>query len=365
MRSASQLGDPLTLPKAALLACALVVAISSSLGVLAEESTRPTNVTEVIATAMAKTVKIVGAGGYFGLEPYQSGLLVSPDGLVLTVWSHVLLEGDVTITLPDGRRLAAELVGVEPTLELAVLRVDTSSPQWFDLSTDSAEPKPGQWVFALHNAFGVAVGREPVSVQRGIIAGWGLLEGKRGAAGTTIESKVFFVDFVISTPGAAGGAVVDARGNLLGMIGKPVVHASTQVWANYAIPTPLLRKALEAVLTGEKERLSGASATVSTDTSITGFETKPDALSPEKLGICLVPEVVPNIPAFIEFVVPNSPADRAGLRPDDLIVTIDGQVIRTVAEFRRALQTHSGKSKLVLGLDRKGEFHTVELLLKE
>lgn len=350
--------------------CFVVVALGFLLtSVIAEvqavSNTPPAEMDTLLASAVAKTVKITGAGGYLGLEPYQSGIIISPDGLVLTVWSHVLLEGDVAVTLSDGRRFPGELVGIEPSLELAVLRVDTSTPEWFDLSTNSAEIRPGQWVFALHNAFGVAVGHEPVSIQRGTVAGRGLLEGKRGGAGAALRSEVIFLDFVTSTPGAAGGAVVDCSGRLVGIIGKAVFHESSRVWASYAIPAELLAKALRGVLVNKTEK-SREAEKPSLSANLQGqVPREGGGPTPENLGLRLVPVVMPNIPAFVDWVVPNSPAEKAGLRPDDLIVTVNGQIVRTVGDFRRTLQALGEQDKIVLGVDRKGQFLYVELSLKK
>src|SRR4051812_42956837 len=73
----------------------------------------------VIRQAQPKMVKIWGAGGYRGLEPYQSGFLISAEGHVLTSWSYVLDSDVVTVILNDGRKYAAKLLGADPKLEIA------------------------------------------------------------------------------------------------------------------------------------------------------------------------------------------------------------------------------------------------------
>ena len=74
-----------------------------------------------------KIVKIYGAGGLRGLEAYQSGMLISAEGHVLTVWSYVLDSDDVTVVLDDGRRFTAKLVGADPLTEIAVLKIDAGA----------------------------------------------------------------------------------------------------------------------------------------------------------------------------------------------------------------------------------------------
>src|SRR3954468_23654498 len=72
---------------------------------------------EVVAAAQAKLVKIYGAGGLKGLEAYQTGMLISPEGHLLTVWPQVIGAETVPVLLHDGRRLEAELLGRDPRLD--------------------------------------------------------------------------------------------------------------------------------------------------------------------------------------------------------------------------------------------------------
>src|SRR5262245_32016787 len=94
---------------------------------------------DVIAEAQPKVVKIYGAGGFQGLEAYQSGFLISADGYVLTAWSYVLDTDDIGVTLHDGRKFRAKLVGADPRLEVALLKIDTLDAPFFDLAQPAAE----------------------------------------------------------------------------------------------------------------------------------------------------------------------------------------------------------------------------------
>ena len=77
-----------------------------------------------------RVVKIYGAGGIAGLEAYQSGFIVSPEGHIATAWSYVL-DVEPIVLLDDGRRYEAEIVGFEPALELAVLKIEASDLPFF------------------------------------------------------------------------------------------------------------------------------------------------------------------------------------------------------------------------------------------
>ena len=124
---------------------------------------------ETIAGAARKVVKIHGAGGLRGLESYQTGILVSPSGHLVTVMSTVLDAEELDCVLDDGRRYRATMIGVDPRRELAVLAIDGEELPAFTLA--AADPVPvGTRIFALSNLFGVAVGDERVSAQHGVVS---------------------------------------------------------------------------------------------------------------------------------------------------------------------------------------------------
>jgi len=149
----------------ALAVCAwvLLIFLSTSPGVLSAQSTANgfRNTTNKVQSAM---VKIVGSGGFQGLEPYQSGFLVSSSGHVLTVWSYVLDSDVVTVTLDDGQRYEATLLGYDPKIEVAVLKIKADGLSNFNL--DEAVPASiGNKILAFSNLYGVDSGNESNSVQ--------------------------------------------------------------------------------------------------------------------------------------------------------------------------------------------------------
>ena len=89
---------------------------------------------DVIDRAQAKVVKIFGAGGFRGMESYQSGILISSEGHIMTVWSYVLDTDHISIHLNDGRQFQAKLLGGDPRLEMAVLKIEAADLPHFDLA---------------------------------------------------------------------------------------------------------------------------------------------------------------------------------------------------------------------------------------
>jgi serine protease Do len=272
----------------------------------------------VITTVQPKIVKLFGAGGLGGLEHYQTGFLVSADGHVLTVWSYVLDADSVSVVLDDGRRMQGELVGADPRLELAVLKIDAQDLPHFSLA-EAVKLRAGDRVLAFGNLFGVAAGDEAASVLHGQVAATTSLAARRGAFATPYRGNVYVVDAMTNNPGAAGGALTDRHGRLAGLVGKELRNSQDNTWLNYAIPVSELAGAVDDILAG-KSRPREA------DTARRPLEPATWA----QLGILLVPDVVARTPPYIDRVIPGSPAAKADLRPDDLILFINGRVASSI-----------------------------------
>ena len=298
---------------------------------------------ETIAGAARKVVKIHGAGGVRGLEAYQTGLLVSPAGHVITVMSTVLDADELTCVLDDGRRYRATMVGVDPLRELAVLSIDAVELPAFTLA--AGDPMPvGTRIFALSNLFGVAVGDERVSAQHGVVSAFVPLEARRGSYEVPYRGDVYILDCTTNNPGAPGGAVVDWRGRLVGMLGKELRASASGIWLNYAIPARSLADGYAAIVSGTASSAAGAAAV---EPAGAGFD-------PAMLGLVLVPDLLDRTPPFIETVVADSPAARAGLRPDDLVIAIAGRAVASRAAVQQALSALATGDMVRLSVVRSG-----------
>jgi S1-C subfamily serine protease len=293
----------------------LQITLIAGLVVLATRAKGESTISRVLDDALPKMVKIYGAGGVRGLEPYQSGFLISADGHVLTAFSYVLDTDLIKVTLDDGRRYEGTVVGADPRLEIAVLKIDATELPYFDVTaTSSAES--GTRVLALSNLFGVATGEEPVSVQRGVVVARTRLDARRGTFESPYHGAVYVLDAMTNNPGAAGGALVNQRGELLGLLGKELRNAQNGAWLNYAIPVSELRGAMEAILSG-KPRPKEAEQKLA----------PADAHNLQLLGVTLVPNILEHTPPYIDDVRPNSPAGKAGIRRDDLVIFIGDQLV--------------------------------------
>ncbi len=282
---------------------------------------------ETIDRVQPKIVKVYGVGGFQGMKGYQSGFLISPEGHVLTAYSYVLDADPITAVLADGRKFDAKLLGADPRLEVAVLKIEAAGLPCFDLRK-AVDVGSGVRVLALSNSFGVAVGDEQASVQRGTISVVTRLEARRGVFETPYHGPIYVLDMTTNNPGAAGGALVTRRGELAGMLGKELRNSLNNTWLNYAVPIGELRPSVEEILAGKFVARRDAEA-----------DKKPQRpLSLAMLGIVLVPDVLDRTPTYVNGVLPNSPAAKAGILPDDLIVLANDRLIQSCKALRTELE---------------------------
>jgi len=305
---------------------------------------------DVISAVQPKMVKIYGAGGIRGLEAYQSGFLISPEGHILTVWSYVLDTDFVRVTLDDGRRYNATLLGADPRLEIALLKIEAEDLDFFDWQQSSL-PDTGARVLAFSNLFGVAMGDEASSVLHGNVSAKTQLSARRGAFQSTYQGPVLVLDAITNNPGAAGGALTDARGRLIGLLGKELRSSLTNTWLNYAIPIQELASSIDDILAG---RLA---ARRENDTT----RRPADALTLESLGIILIPDVLPKTPPFIDQIRSSSPAERAGLKPDDLVLFVNDRLASSARTLRDELGYVDRIDEVQLTVQRGQELLEVRL----
>jgi S1-C subfamily serine protease len=304
----------------------VMLILSASVAVAASE--RASETAGTLERIQEKMVKIYGAGGYRGLEAYQSGMLISPQGHILTAYSHVLDTDYITAYLADGRKFEAKLLGADPRLDAAVLKIDAGDLPYFDLDR-VAKAEEGSNVLALSNLFNVAQGDEPASVQHGIVSAITNLEARRGAYETPYRGPIYVLDVKTNNPGSAGGALVNRKGELLAMVGKELRNSMNNTWLSYAVPVEELRPSVQAIRGGK------FIAQPETDSN-----RKPaHALTLEAIGIVLVPDVLERTPPYVELVRVGSPAEKAGLRSDDLVVLLGDQLVQSCKLLRADLES--------------------------
>ena len=307
---------------------------------------------ETIEQVLPKMVKIFGAGGFKGLHAYSTGFLISPEGHIATVAGSVLDAEEVTVVLHNGRRYTAKVIGMEPQLDLAVLKIQAEnlSLPHFDLG-DVGTAAPGTRVLAFSNMFKVAVGDEPVSVLHGVISAQTELSARRGVHQVPYKGPVFVVDAIVNNPGAGGGVITTRDGKLLGMIGKELRDAGTSTWINYSIPIKQIQEPVAAIVAGK----------YISQRPPTEEEENPGRYAPVDFGLVMVPDVLYRTPAYIDTVLTGSHAAKAGLRRDDLVLFVNDQLVQSVRHLKQELGRLKPGDTLRLIVRRGQSLITVEL----
>lgn len=306
-----------------------------------------------VKSVLPKTVKIVGSGGMRGLEAYQSGIVISSEGHILTAWSYVLDGEASTVTTNDGERFQCKLLGYDAKLEIAILKVEAEGLPHFDLAS-AVDAPVGTSVLTFSNCYGVATGNEPVSVQRGVVSAKIELAARRGSWQTPYNDDVYILDAITSNPGAAGGIVCDSKGRPIGLIGKESRDARTGLWLSYAIPFSKLTDSVNRILDGKNLN----------EQNMTSRRTA-EPLDPKLLGFSLVPEVLNRTPPYIESVQPKSVAFDAGILPDDLIIEINGLPAASCRDVAKRLGQVDRDSPVSITVQRGSEFISVQMSLVE
>jgi Do/DeqQ family serine protease len=256
-----------------------------------------------------------------------SGVLVTADGYVLTN-NHVVGEHmrQVTVTLSDRREREARLVGIDPLTDLAVLKIDGRgfpTVPW----GDSSRLRVAEWVLAIGNPYELSQ-----TVTLGIISALG-----RASADTPL------VDFIQTdaaiNPGNSGGALINRRGELVGINTAIVSQSGGYQGIGLAVPSNLARRVLDDIVRyGSVRRGSiGSIRTVNVTESLA-----------EELGL------QSTRGALVWSMTRSSAAYEAGIRPGDVITRLDGNAVDDAAQFLRLLSDTPIGRTVTLAVVRRG-----------
>jgi serine protease Do len=228
---------------------------------------------------------------------------------------------------------------------------DTIGPfAHFDLkcgAADEAALRPGDWVLAAGNPFKVADGAEPVSVVHGVFSARTRLDARRQVKEFPYQGDVLVIDAITSNPGAPGSAVVDVEGRFVGMIGREVVSNLTHTHFNYAMPRDVLC-----------EFFKEATGVTPRDTLAAAGNASDGGVDP---GIRLTRTGYRDIPPMVDRVRRGSAAELAGVRQDDLILSINGKNVANPEEYDERLRSIAAGEGIDLVIRRGRNVVTIRL----
>ena len=275
----------------------------------------------------------------FGTDPRGpqrssgTGFIISKDGYILTN-SHVVRDADrLTVRLFDNRTYSAKLVGRDAATDVAVIRIEaTGLPAVTFGNSDSS--RVGEWVLAIGNPMGEELS---FTVTAGIISAKG-----RGLTGLPTESRYGIQDFIQTdaaiNPGNSGGPLVSADGRVIGVNSAIASQTGSYEGYGFAIPSNLARRVVDELIAHGK-----------VTRAILGLTIR--AVDPEDAEFARLDKVAGVV---VQDFSENSPAQRAGIQPGDVVVAVDGVPVEYVAQFQQTVAFRKPGEEVTLTVQRKG-----------
>jgi serine protease Do len=267
-----------------------------------------------------------------------SGVIISPDGTIVTNHHVVERARQITVTTTDRRRWRGTLVGSDSTTDIAVLRIDSRDLPCLRWG-DSDNAAVGEYVLAVGNPFHLSQ-----TVTMGIVSAIG-----RSNLGIVDYEDFIQTDAAIN-PGNSGGALVNSRSELIGI--NTAIYSETGGYQGigFAVPSNLARKVVDQIVTYGRVRR--------------GF-----------VGITKIGDVDESMSAALGLPFPrgavvwellrDSPADRSGVEPGDVVIEVNGTSIKEAAQLRNAIAGAEVGSELRITVLRDGRQRQIHILVNE
>ena len=304
----------------------------------------------VIAIAENVGPAVVGVTSMRGRDFFNNPLMSSGSGVIfdknegyIVTNFHVVGEASsIQITLDNNRYYEARLIGYDRDTDLAVLQIDADNLPEAKFG-NSLELRVGELAVAIGNPLGNNFAR---SVTAGVISALEREITVRVSGREEITLQVVQTDAAIN-PGNSGGALVNSRGEIIGINSVKIARADVE-GMGFAIPTHVVKPIIEQLI--EK-----------------GYVSRPF------IGIFDFREITNqmsnwyNLPEgiFVGGVIPEGPAETAGMRPGDVVVEMQGQIIRTFEDLQRVLRTHNVGDEASIVIIRDNEKIELNVILGE
>jgi serine protease Do len=281
-----------------------------------------------------------------------SGFIVTKNGYILTN-NHVVTNSDretvadkVTVKMLDHRVFTAKVIGHDRTTDVAVIKIEGENFPTVSLGNDAVS-RIGEWVLAIGNPLGLEN-----TVTAGIISAKGRsLADLMNPNGTNqyAISDLIQTDAAIN-PGNSGGPLVNQRGEVIGINSAIASQTGFNAGYGFAIPITLAKRVMDQLIANGRVRVPALGIGI-------------DDVSPEDAAVAGVKDIrgvlVRNFPE------PNTPAQRAGLQPGDVIITADGQPVDRVSTLQRIVRNHNPGETIEIEAMRYGQRKTFRVTLME
>jgi serine protease Do len=269
-----------------------------------------------------------------------SGIIISPDGYIVT--NNHVVDGatNIKVTLNDRRILSAKVVGVDKLNDLAVLKVSATnlpSIAW----GDSTKLQPGQTVLAFGSPFGIQF-----SVTRGIVSA---VNRQNPFADDPRKPGDFIQTDAAINPGNSGGALVNAHGELVGINTFIITNSGQFAGAGFAIPSQIVRASTDQLIAHGKVEHGYLGISI-------------NDVTPENAHFFNLENASG---AIVSQVTPDSPASKGGLQTGDVITQLNAQTIVNDSALQVAISEMAPGAKISLGVIRDGKPLTLNLTVGE
>ncbi|MBP9913141.1 MAG: DegQ family serine endoprotease [Opitutaceae bacterium] len=273
-------------------------------------------------------------------EGLGSGVIVSANGYIITN-NHVIEGADeLSVLLPDDREYKAKLIGADPKTDVAVIKIEAENLPTVTLA-DSDKLRVGDVVFAVGNPLGVGQ-----TVTMGIVSAKG--RNKLGLLDSVQGYEDFIQTDAAINMGNSGGALIDAKGRLVGINSAIVSTTRGNIGIGFAIPANLAASIMHSLI--ETGTVARGYLGVITE-SVTAEIAESLGLPKETKGVAIAD------------ITPDSPAEKAGLKRTDVILAVNGRNVGSLEDLRLTIAQTVPGSKVALKVVRDGKESTIEVTL--
>jgi len=266
-----------------------------------------------------------------------SGVIISPDGYIIT--NNHVIEGaqSIEITTNDNKTFDAEIVGTDPNTDIALIKIDTDEPLNYSTFGDSNSARIGEWVLAVGNPFNLTS-----TVTAGIISA-----KSRDLSGRNTQS--FIQTDAAVNPGNSGGALVNINGELIGINTAISSQTGNYIGYSFAVPSNIARKVVEDIMEfgNVQNGILG----------VIGGEL--NSKNAQDFGVDQTEGF------YVTDVQKGTGADRAGIQKGDIIQQIDGVTISKFSDLKGFLNTKSPEDEVEVKILRNGTLKSLKVTLEK
>jgi serine protease Do len=272
-------------------------------------------------------------------EGMGSGVIVTPDGYIVTNYHVIQQATEIMVTLNDGQSFDARIMGSDPNSDIALLKINGNNLPFIEYGS-SENLRVGEWVLAVGN---------PMNLTSTVTAG--IVSAKARGLGVFQERDMAIESFIQTdaplNPGSSGGALVNLNGELVGVPTLILSPTGTYAGNSFAIPVSIVKKVVEDIMEfGEVQRAVLGVSIINVDSELAN-----------DLGLERVTGV------YVDSLLEGGAAAEAGIMEGDVIIEVDDRPVGSVAELQERISQYRPDVRVIITVVRNGEMHEIAVTL--